>query len=108
MRLVQIRQNDNGSHNNQTASFPPGYKPRRGWAVIPSGVVTPGFPFGDIEVEEIDGIMTVTKWTEVELPEPEPVPDVPTEEDDINSMLVDHELRLSMLEMGLNDLGGDV
>ena len=30
-----------------------------------------------------------------------PAPDEPTEEDDINAMLVDHEYRLTLLELGL-------
>lgn len=106
MTLVRIEPNSNGSHSNQTASFPPDYKPRRGWAVVPSDLATPNFPFGEVEAEEIDGIMTVTKWTAGEMPPAPPEPE-PTEEDDINAMLVDHELRLSMLEMGIDDVGGE-
>ena len=34
-------------------------------------------------------------------PEPEPVEPEPTEEDDTAAMLVDHEYRLTMLELGL-------
>lgn len=35
-------------------------------------------------------------------PEPEPTPE-PTEADDTASMLVDHEFRLTLLELGLNE-----
>lgn len=39
----------------------------------------------------------------VPVPEPEPGPYVPTEQDDTNAMLVDHEYRLTLLELGLTD-----
>jgi hypothetical protein len=46
------------------------------------------FPFGEVEVEEIDGVMTVTKWVAGEMPEPEPLPEAdPTTEDILNAML---------------------
>ena len=33
-----------------------------GWAIIPDNIVTENFPIGEIEVEEIDGVATVTRW----------------------------------------------
>ena len=70
MRIVEIKALENGSHRNQTIdgmmTVPDGF------AVIPDDIETPNFPFGEIEVEEIDGIMTVTKWKAGEIPEPEP------------------------------------
>lgn len=38
---------------------------------------------------------------EEEPPLPGPKPEEPTEEDDVNAMLVDHEFRLTMLELGV-------
>lgn len=66
VRIIEIKALENGSHRNQTGQFneiPDGY------AVIPDYMETPSFPFGDVEVEEIDGVMTVTKWVAGELPE---------------------------------------
>jgi hypothetical protein len=38
------------------------------------------------------------------VPEPEPVEHVPTIEEDTTAMLVDHEYRLTLLELGLTDI----
>lgn len=35
---------------------------------------------------------------------PEPIPPEPTEEDDMNAMLVDHEYRLVLLELGIDNV----
>ena len=59
MRIVEIKKLSNGSHRNQKGEF---INVPKGYAVIPDDMETPNFPFGEIEVEEIDGVMTVTKW----------------------------------------------
>lgn len=47
-----------------------------GWAVIPEEMLPlENFPFGDIEVAEIDGVMTVTSWAPGVIPEPDPIPE---------------------------------
>ena len=50
-----------------------------GYAVIPEALGTPetleNYPFGEITIEEIDGIPTVTSWTPLPIPEPEPQPE---------------------------------
>jgi hypothetical protein len=46
-----------------------------------------------------DGVLTLTN-----VPEPVPVPDIepePSEADDTAAMLIDHEYRLTLLELGL-------
>ena len=71
MTIIEISALENGAHRNQTwnmCTIPDG------WAVIPDGMETENFPFGDVTIEEIDGIMTVTSWTPGEIPEPEPEP----------------------------------
>ena len=71
MKIIEIVALENGAHRNQTFN---GVLPN-GWAVIPNGIITANFPFGDVEVEEINGVMTVTKWTPGEVPaveDPEP------------------------------------
>lgn len=61
MRLIEIKTHENGSHNNSTWDIPG--VPPDGWAVIPEDMVCDAFPFGEVEVEEVDGVMVVTKWT---------------------------------------------
>lgn len=70
MYVVEIIKRPNGSHRNHTYNdvVPDG------WAVIPENMETQNFPFGDVEVSEINGVMTVTKWTPGEMP----VPKAPT------------------------------
>ena len=85
MRIIEIKALDNSAHRNQTGDFtniPEGY------AVIPDDMETLNFPFGEVEVEEKDGVQTVTKWTAGELPEPEPMPEPePTAEDMLNALV---------------------
>lgn len=101
MKLIQIQQFEDGGHRYQTIdnirSIPDG------WAVIPDDMETPNLPYGDITVEEIEGVPTVTSWTPREMPEVEPTPEVeaePTAQDDTDTMLVDHEYRITLLELG--------
>ena len=75
MRIIEIAPLDNGAHRNQSY---PGFVPD-GWAVIRDDLETENFPFGEVEVAEINGVMTVTKWTPGVMPEPEPTPE-PEEE----------------------------
>ena len=68
MKIVEIKPALNGGHRNQICDFetiPEGY------AVIPEDMKTPNFPFGEIEVKEIEGVMTVTKWVAGTIPEVE-------------------------------------
>ena len=85
MRIVEIAPLDNGAHRNQSGGL--SVVPA-GWAVIPADMICENFPFGDVEVAEIDGVITVTKWTPGEMPAPEPIPEPePTTEDILNAML---------------------
>lgn len=68
--IIEINALYNGGHRNQT--IPLDMVVPDGWAVVPDDMKTPNFPFGDIETEEIEGVMTVTKWTAGEMPAPEP------------------------------------
>ena len=89
MRIIEIEALENRAHLNQEqegafASIPDGF------AVVPDDMDTPNYPFGEIEVEEINGVMTVTTWIPGVMPEPEPTPDIAPEPsaDDILSMLL--------------------
>lgn len=76
MKMLEIKALPNGAHRNQ--SFP-GFVPE-GWAVIPEDMDTPNFPFGEVEVAEVDSVMTVTKWMPGEVPAPEVVAPTPTQQ----------------------------
>ena len=65
MTIIEIEALSNGSHRNHTGNINP---IPEGWAVIPEGMETPNFPFGDVEVKKVDGVMTVTKWVAGETP----------------------------------------
>lgn len=84
MTMLEIAALENGAHRNQTYhSFLPD-----GWAVIPDGMECENFPFGEVEAEEIGGMMTVTKWVPGVMPEPEPLPEPePTTDEILNAML---------------------
>ena len=85
MKIIEIKTLNNGSHRNQKGTFK---TVPEGWAVIPDDMITENFPFGEVTVEEIEGVMTVTNWTPGVLPEPEPTPDPePTTEELLNTIL---------------------
>lgn len=85
MRIIEIVALENGAHRNHDGSFSTA---PAGWAIIPADIETPNFPFGEIEVAEVDGVMTVTKWTAGEMPVPEPAPEAePTQMDRIEAQV---------------------
>lgn len=72
MRIIEIAPLENGAHRNQSGSFT---VIANGWAVVPDGLATENFPFGEVTVEEVNGIMTVTSWVAGEIPaDLEPTP----------------------------------
>ena len=100
MRIIEITALSNGAHRNQSY---PGFVPD-GWAVVPDHMETPNFPFGEVVVEKMNGVMTVVEWIPGVMPEPEPEAEAePTAQDDTDSMLVDHEYRITLLELGLTE-----
>lgn len=99
MKIIEITALSNGSHRNHTYH---GVLPED-WAVIPDDMDTPNFPFGEITVEEVNGTPTATTWIPGVLPEPAPVEDEPSPQDDTDAMLIDHEYRLTLLELGLTE-----
>ena len=60
MRIIEIAALENGAHRNQTSNM---FVIPHGWAIIPEGMETPNFPFGEVVTEEINGVETVTSWT---------------------------------------------
>ena len=84
MTIIGITPKTNGAHDNQTINVE--IPVPDGWAVVPEELGTPEtlehFPFGDITVEDADGVPTVTSWTPLPIPEPEepepgPEPETP-------------------------------
>ena len=72
MTIVEIKEQSNGSHRNETILFGTLSRIPDGWAVIPYNIETTNFPFGKVEVAEINGVMTVTKWVAGKAPAPFP------------------------------------
>lgn len=101
MRIIKIESLENGAHANKEGNF--GYVPA-GYAVIPDCIAIPAtFPFVDLEVKEIDGVMTVVSMSEREVPVVEPVKSEPSAQDDMDALLVDHEYRITLLELGVSE-----
>lgn len=91
MTIIEITALSNGAHRNQTVSG--AVTVPDGWAILPDGMDTPNFPFGEVTVNDA-APPVVTSWTAGELPEPEPEPEpTPTTEERVaaleseNSML---------------------
>lgn len=82
MYMLEITALENGAHRNQTYN---GFLPE-GWALDRDGLCTENFPFGEVIAEEIDGVMVVTKWTALPMPEPMPEPE-PTNEPTAEELL---------------------
>lgn len=85
MRIIEIAPLENGAHRNQTGTL---QTIPDGWAVIPDDMDTENYPFGVVEAQEIEGVMTVTSWTPGTIPEPEPEPEPePTDTEVLNTLL---------------------
>ena len=92
MRLVEIAALENGAHRNQTMDAPIAILEGcsivpDGWVIIPDGMETPNFPFGDITVDN-QTPPVVTSWTPLPIPEPEPAHEPePTADEVLNALL---------------------
>lgn len=99
MQIIEIKALENGAHRNQSGTF---NSVPDGWAVIPDNMAIPEtFPFVDVEVK--NGV--VKKMTAGVVPEIQemPVDTTPTAQDDTDAMLIEHEYRITMLELGVNE-----
>ena len=84
MRIIEITALSNGAHRNQTGTFS---TIPDGWAVIPDGMETTNFPFGEVTVDETKIPPVVTGWTAGTIPEPEPEPEpTPTTEERVAAL----------------------
>lgn len=64
-------------------------------------IATKGFAFITIEENAVTAVEVNQDALDAYLAGLEPEKDEPTEQDDINAMLIDHEMRLIMLELGV-------
>lgn len=78
MRIIEIAALSNGAHRNQTGEF---RAIPDDWAVVPADMETENFPFGEVTVEERNGVPTVAEWIPGVMPEPEPTPEPMPEPD---------------------------
>lgn len=63
-----------------------------------------GFVVLTVEGETITAITPNTEvWEAWKAEQPEPTPPEPTEQEDTDAMLIDHEYRLTLLELGVTD-----
>ena len=85
MKIIEIKALENGAHRNQTWD---GKTLPEGFALVPDHIETPNFPFGKVATEEVDGVVTVTKWVAGTMPESEDVEVPPT---DIEKLRADIE-----------------
>lgn len=98
MLIIEITPLHNGAHRNQSGIF---IRPPGGWAVVPPALEAEAqtyLPFIDLTVE--DGKIIGVARGVIPEPEPEPAPE-PTPQEDADAMLVDHEYRLTLLELGV-------
>lgn len=90
MTIIEITALTNGAHRNQTVSG--AVTVPDGWAVLPDGMDTPNFPFGEVTVNDA-APPVVTSWTAGELPEPEPEPEPqPTTEARVAALEAENKL----------------
>lgn len=103
MIIIETAALENGAHRNQSMDAPLvildgcSIVPD-GWALIPDDMETENFPFGTLEAEEVDGVMTVTSWTPGTIPEPEPAPVLPPSNEELaaeNKLLKEQVAALS-------------
>ena len=83
MNIIEIKTRPNGAHRNQSG----GNVLPDGWAVIPDGMEMQNFPFGEVVVEDVAGVPTVTAWVAGIVPEPEEETTEPTDTDVLNILL---------------------
>ena len=90
MKIIKINPLENGAHDNQTIGgvAADNFNVPDGWAILPDGMETPNFPFGDITVDETQTPPVVTSWTPLPIPDPEPAPEPePTADEVLNALL---------------------
>lgn len=99
MRILALAENEHGYHETRAAAeFP---EIPVGWAMIPQGMPYPAsFPFVTVTAQG----QTVTGMTAKETPVPAPASPPPEPDDptaDLLEAVLDHQVRLTLLELGV-------
>ena len=105
-----IRKEPNGSGAYPAPQSWGSITPPTGYAIIPDTVnmsifyAYNGFVFLTIEGDTVTGYTpNVDAWEEWKASLPDPTEEEPSEEEDTSAMLIDHEYRLTLLELGLSE-----
>ena len=101
MKIIEINALENGAHKNQNCDKLKAAPD--GWAIIPDNMEIPQtFPFVNITVDENGNVTTIEANQEAydaAKASEEEIKSTPSVQDDIDTMLIDHEYRLTMLEL---------
>ena len=102
MYYLKSQPNEAGNYGNPVSNR------TGGMVALPDELLTEyintmGFAYLTIEDETVTAVaINQEAYDNYQESIPEPEPPEPTEEDDVNAMLVDHEYRLTLVELGLN------
>lgn len=104
MYYINQAANESGNHGNPVS------RQGEGMVALPESLLTAyietmGFANITVEDSTITAIAVNQEALDAYLADHPNIPeeDVPAEEDDVNALLVDHEYRLTILELGLNE-----
>lgn len=104
MYYINQTANESGNHGNPVSNQ------TEGMVSLPESLLTAyietmGFANITVEDSTITAMAVNQEALDAYLADHPDIPeeDVPTEEDDVNALLVDHEYRLTILELGLNE-----
>lgn len=108
MKIIRKTANPSGAYLGPQSWK--GTVPPEGYAIIPDSVnmadfyAHNGFVILTIEGDTVTGYTpNVEAWEEWKASLPNPTEPEPTEEEDTSAMLIDHEYRLTLLELGLSE-----
>lgn len=86
MTAIEIRKQDNGSHENQQSDQP--FPLLEGWALVPDNMLPlENYPFGDAEIEIVNEVPVVVGWSPLPIVFSDPVPP-PSDTDSMNEIFV--------------------
>ena len=63
MYSIEIKKLSNNAHRKQIVDINNLIDLEEGWAILPDNLICENFPFGDVEIENINNLPTVIKWT---------------------------------------------
>ena len=103
MLIISAEQTEQGQHLFESQSHREECW-MEGYAAVPTELeeaVTGCMGYCDVTIE--NGVVTAVEPHPERIPVPEPTQTQPTAQDDTDALLVDHEYRLTLLELGLTE-----